>query len=98
MCNFVPRICISAGCVNSASRTFAEYVNGVWARSHVSYANDFVPGTIMAVGCYPYADGVNAVQGWKGEIALSRIYDEVFTPAQIITRYNELQSTIDALN
>lgn len=58
---------------------------------------DFKVGNILNINGMPYND-LKAVHGFNGKFALARIYDEAFTQQQILTRYAELQPTIQTLN
>ena len=42
-------------------------------------------------------NGAYVTQIWNGDVAVARIYDEVFDAHQSVARYNAMKSTIQTL-
>jgi hypothetical protein len=75
---------------------FSLYVNGKQNGPYLT-ATAFAPGSAFAIGALPYNNG-SAAHPFVGDVAVTRIYDDVMTPEKVSARYNELQPTISALN
>jgi hypothetical protein len=70
--------------------TVSIYVNGELDSQQV-VEGEFNPGKIMAIGAYPYGNGIEVFQPWYGDIALTRIYDNILDADAITKRYSEIQ-------
>lgn len=66
------------------------YINGV-LDSQQLIESEFNPGNILAIGAYPYADGVTNYQPWYGDIAMARIYDTAMNAEAVAQRYGEVK-------
>lgn len=81
---------------DAESNVFTLFVNGQYALSGASPVAANV-GTMLAVGGMPYTDKT-VYHPFVGEVAVARIYDEVMSINQVKERYNEVKSTITALD
>ena len=73
------------------------YINGEWVGS--AHVDALYSGTRLTIGGYPMTDenGAYVTQIWNGDVAVARIYDEVFDAHQSVARYNAMKSTIQTL-
>ena len=60
-------------------------------------AGEFKVGNFFNVNGMPYND-VKAAHGFKGGIAVARIFDETFSSDQMEQRYKDMQPTLEKLN
>lgn len=57
----------------------------------------FNVGNVLNINGMPHVNG-QAQHGWRGKVAMVRVYDETFTQEQVLARYAELQPAIEKLN
>lgn len=73
---------------------FGTYVDGNYNGGDYT---GFNVGDVLNINGMPHRDG-QAQHGWRGKVAMVRVYDEVFTQEQAMARYNELKPAIEKLN
>ena len=78
------------------SNVFTLYANGQHVHSFASHKDANV-GTLMAIGGIPYTNN-KVYHPFVGEVAMARVYDQTMSINQAVERFEELQSTIQALN
>ncbi|MBO5860872.1 MAG: hypothetical protein J6Q45_04310 [Alistipes sp.] len=79
---------------DAAAGKFGTFVDGNYNGGDITAFN---VGNVLNICGMPHRDG-QAQHGWRGKVAMVRVYDEVFTQEHVLARYNELQPAIEKLN
>lgn len=82
-----------------ANKWIDFFVNGCLAGRAYPAAEELPlkPGSVLGIGAFKFTEGTTAVQAFVGDVAIARIYDEVFDHEKVGARFLQLSDAIEAI-